>query len=167
MQLVRPLLAVHRRDTAAFCAARGLPICEDPTNASPLHARRNRVRLELLPMLEQHLAAGSASDRADISIEPSSSPGAAVVGSVASSLQRRRAQLHLATVVLRHKAADLLQRAHVPVADAEQELQAAGGSLAAGTVMAALNRWDTDGAASCCQSKCHAALTQLPALLTA
>jgi tRNA(Ile)-lysidine synthase len=51
-RLLRPLLGVRRAQTRACCAAAGLPWREDPTNASdtPL---RNRVRHQLLPLLEE------------------------------------------------------------------------------------------------------------------
>ena len=49
-RLVRPLLAVTREETAAWCGARGLPWAEDATNADPRFAR-NRVRAALVPAL--------------------------------------------------------------------------------------------------------------------
>ena len=56
-RLVRPLLALSRDDTAAYCAERGLSWCEDASNASPAYAR-NRLRHGLLPLLrELHPAA--------------------------------------------------------------------------------------------------------------
>ncbi|HET8952912.1 MAG TPA: tRNA lysidine(34) synthetase TilS [Solirubrobacteraceae bacterium] len=51
-RLVRPLLEVTRDETAAYCAERGLPWREDPSNASDVYAR-NRVRAELLPALRR------------------------------------------------------------------------------------------------------------------
>jgi tRNA(Ile)-lysidine synthase len=48
---VRPLLAVSRRDTRAWCAAHGIPVVDDPTNADARTARA-RVRHGLLPALE-------------------------------------------------------------------------------------------------------------------
>lgn len=49
-RLVRPLLAVTRSETRAYCEARGLPWREDPSNADPRFARA-RVRHEVLPVL--------------------------------------------------------------------------------------------------------------------
>jgi tRNA(Ile)-lysidine synthase len=50
--LVRPLLRVPRATTLAYCTHFGLSLVEDATNQS--HAfTRNRVRLDLLPRLEQ------------------------------------------------------------------------------------------------------------------
>jgi len=49
-RLVRPLLCVWRAETAAHCAARGLPWREDPTNDSGAFAR-NRLRHGLVEEL--------------------------------------------------------------------------------------------------------------------
>lgn len=46
-----PLLGLRRRDTWSVCAALGIEPCRDPTNDDPRH-RRNRVRAELLPLLD-------------------------------------------------------------------------------------------------------------------
>ena len=45
-----PLLALRRAETEAVCRAEGLIPVVDPSNADPAH-RRNRVRHELLPLL--------------------------------------------------------------------------------------------------------------------
>ena len=50
--LLRPLLAVSRRDVLAYLAERGLAWRDDPSNLDLGYAR-NRVRHELLPYLEQ------------------------------------------------------------------------------------------------------------------
>ena len=56
-RLVRPLLAVWRAATEAWCAEAGLPWREDPSNASDAFAR-NRARHGLVPALrELHPAA--------------------------------------------------------------------------------------------------------------
>ncbi|MGY6502508.1 MAG: tRNA lysidine(34) synthetase TilS [Acidimicrobiales bacterium] len=47
----RPLLALRRHETRAVCAAVGLHPVDDPTNDDPAF-RRNRVRHELLPLLD-------------------------------------------------------------------------------------------------------------------
>ncbi len=47
----RPLLALRRRDTEGLCRALGLGWITDPSNGDPAH-RRNRVRHELLPLLD-------------------------------------------------------------------------------------------------------------------
>jgi len=49
-RLVRPLLAVTRAQTAAYCRARALPWCEDESNHDERYARA-RVRHRLLPAL--------------------------------------------------------------------------------------------------------------------
>jgi len=46
-----PILALRRTETEAVCAAEGLAPVTDPTNADPTH-RRNRVRHELIPLLD-------------------------------------------------------------------------------------------------------------------
>jgi tRNA(Ile)-lysidine synthase len=46
-----PILALRRRETEQICLAEGLTPVVDPTNADPVH-RRNRVRHELLPLLD-------------------------------------------------------------------------------------------------------------------
>ncbi len=47
----RPLLGVRRSETRALCGALDLDFVDDPTNVDP-SIRRNRVRHELLPLLE-------------------------------------------------------------------------------------------------------------------
>src|SRR5438445_29556 len=52
LRLARPLLRVTRPATLAYCAEFGLPVIEDLSNLSRSYTR-NRVRLDLLPALEQ------------------------------------------------------------------------------------------------------------------
>lgn len=47
----RPILSLRRAETNAVCAAAGLTPFQDPTNTDVTH-RRNRVRAELLPLLD-------------------------------------------------------------------------------------------------------------------
>src|SRR5579884_3520631 len=49
--IIRPLLAVSRADILAYCAQHGLQPLEDMSNAD-VRFLRNRIRHELLPMLE-------------------------------------------------------------------------------------------------------------------
>jgi tRNA(Ile)-lysidine synthase len=51
-ELVRPLLAVPRSDVLAYLTAINQPYCDDETNADSGHTR-NRLRNELLPLLER------------------------------------------------------------------------------------------------------------------
>jgi tRNA(Ile)-lysidine synthase len=51
--LARPLLEVSRRETAAYCRAMGLEPRLDESNLSP-ELGRNRLRLELLPILKRY-----------------------------------------------------------------------------------------------------------------
>jgi tRNA(Ile)-lysidine synthase len=53
VQLVRPLLAITRQETAQFCQEANLKIWEDVTNQD-WHYTRNRIRQELLPYLQTH-----------------------------------------------------------------------------------------------------------------
>jgi tRNA(Ile)-lysidine synthetase-like protein len=50
--LLRPLLHARRSDAAAWCGAQGLVPLVDPTNAD-MTLLRNRVRAELVPLLEE------------------------------------------------------------------------------------------------------------------
>ena len=50
--LVRPLLAIVREDTLAYCEALGLEPRLDESNRSPLMTR-NRVRMDVMPLLEE------------------------------------------------------------------------------------------------------------------
>jgi tRNA(Ile)-lysidine synthase len=52
--LVRPLLEFTRAETAQVCQDYGLPVWEDATNQQVDYAR-NRLRLEIMPQLAQHL----------------------------------------------------------------------------------------------------------------
>jgi tRNA(Ile)-lysidine synthase len=52
VRVARPLLKVARATTLAYCVENGLRIVEDPSNQARTYTR-NRVRLDLLPMLEQ------------------------------------------------------------------------------------------------------------------
>lgn len=71
--VLRPLLTLSRAQTEAYCQARGLQPCQDSTNLL-LGPLRNRIRLELLPLLRRYnprvdnalhrLAAAAAEDHA-------------------------------------------------------------------------------------------------------
>jgi tRNA(Ile)-lysidine synthase len=50
---IRPLLTVRRRDIEAYCRRHGLAVRHDSSNAQPKYLR-NRVRLELAPLLEKN-----------------------------------------------------------------------------------------------------------------
>jgi tRNA(Ile)-lysidine synthase len=54
IQLVRPLLAITRAQITAFCQAQGLIPWEDSSNGDLTYAR-NRLRLDILPLLRQYL----------------------------------------------------------------------------------------------------------------
>ena len=50
---IRPLLDVDRAAIEAYCAEHTLTPRREPTNDDPSHYLRNRIRLELLPLLER------------------------------------------------------------------------------------------------------------------
>ena len=52
LRLLRPLLRVTRRDTAEYCRTIGVEPRLDESNLSP-RPTRNRIRLELLPLMEK------------------------------------------------------------------------------------------------------------------
>lgn len=58
-RFLRPFLEVWREDTEAVCEAYGVQPWEDPTNADPEFALRNKVRLELLPEFTRVLGDGA------------------------------------------------------------------------------------------------------------
>ncbi len=69
--IVRPMLDVTRREIEAYLEKHNVPHVEDETNAAPAYTR-NRVRLELLPLLEElnpraveHICAAAARLRED------------------------------------------------------------------------------------------------------
>ena len=53
LTVVRPLLDLTRQDTAQFCQQFNLPVWIDSTNADLTYAR-NRLRLEVFPLLQRH-----------------------------------------------------------------------------------------------------------------
>lgn len=55
--VVRPLLSLRREDTLAICEAEGLAAWHDPTNDQTAF-RRNRVRHEILPFLDERIGPG-------------------------------------------------------------------------------------------------------------
>ena len=87
-----PILGLRRRETVALCADRGLDPVHDPSNTDP-RFRRNRVRHELLPLLDDIAerdtaaviarAAAVLADDADLlddlaaDLDPSDAPGLA------------------------------------------------------------------------------------------
>lgn len=54
LQLIRPLLAVTRSQTAQFCQEMQISVWEDSTNQDRQYAR-NRIRLDLLPYIQKNL----------------------------------------------------------------------------------------------------------------
>jgi tRNA(Ile)-lysidine synthase len=56
--IIRPLMDVSRAEVEAYCAEHGLAPRHDPSNSDPGAYTRNRIRLELLPLLERDYARG-------------------------------------------------------------------------------------------------------------
>ncbi len=56
-RLIRPMLDVSRAEIRDFLRARGIAFVEDSSNRSP-EILRNRIRSELIPMLEREYAPG-------------------------------------------------------------------------------------------------------------
>lgn len=52
-RIIRPMLGITRAETEAYCAAHGLSPRQDASNFSADHYTRNRLRLELLPVLRR------------------------------------------------------------------------------------------------------------------
>ena len=53
LRILRPLLGVWRAEIDDYVQARSLEWREDTTNADPAHATRNRLRAEVIPVLER------------------------------------------------------------------------------------------------------------------
>lgn len=58
-RVVRPLLAMRRRETVALCEACGIPVLADPTNLDERFAR-NHIRHSVLPLLGDEAIVGLA-----------------------------------------------------------------------------------------------------------
>lgn len=67
-RIVRPLLDVPRTEIEAYCREHELTPRHDASNADPSHYLRNRIRLELLPMLEQDYHPGIRASLTRLSI---------------------------------------------------------------------------------------------------
>lgn len=103
--LVRPLLGVSREEVLAHLRDRGLAWREDPSNADTAH-RRNRVRHELLPYLEERFNPG---------IRAALARTASVLADEAAHV-RAEAEALLAGIAREEGGALLLKR--VPLAEA-------------------------------------------------
>ncbi|HZC46023.1 MAG TPA: tRNA lysidine(34) synthetase TilS [Candidatus Acidoferrum sp.] len=58
-RLIRPMLSISREEIRDYLDARGIPFLEDSSNSSR-DILRNRIRVELLPMIEREYALGLA-----------------------------------------------------------------------------------------------------------
>lgn len=59
-RVVRPLIFASRAETGEYCRRHGLPVCTDATNLDADHARRNALRLTILPLIEEHFPGAEA-----------------------------------------------------------------------------------------------------------
>ena len=119
--LVRPLLGFSRTDTARLCRQLGLPLWHDPGN-DDLHLSRNRIRAEVLPVLEalhpgasQRISLQAERLAAELDQEPEllqlalrslEAPNGTAAAGLATTALDRRALLRLSPVgqrrLLRH-----------------------------------------------------------------
>jgi tRNA(Ile)-lysidine synthase len=110
IRLVRPLLAQSKNDLAAYAAAEKIAFSEDATNVH-LDIPRNRIRHELIPLLEKHYQpaltkttlrlmelAGAEADFVSESVEKL--PATASFSDLPLALQRRRLQHQLLSLKL-------------------------------------------------------------------
>jgi len=67
-RLIRPMLAISRADIRGYLDARAIPFVEDSTNSSR-DILRNRIRAELLPMLEREYAPGLGGRLVEVAAE--------------------------------------------------------------------------------------------------
>ena len=58
-KILRPFLEIPRTELAAYAAAYGIPHVEDETNLDPDAAARNRLRLQVMPLLREINAAAA------------------------------------------------------------------------------------------------------------
>ena len=87
-RLVRPLLAVPRGETRAYCEEAGLPWTEDESNADRRLAR-NLLRLEVLPLLRQINAGADANVLATAAAAARRGAGARAGGEGGAGTHRR------------------------------------------------------------------------------
>lgn len=147
--LVRPLLGTSRAAVLAHLRERSLSWREDPTNADPDH-RRNRVRHELLPYLEQRFnpraretlarTAGLLADEAAFVREAAAALLRRVSGVVDGVVRIRRrglaqAPAALARASLRQALVGACGGARIGAAHVERALRLARRADAAGRVL--------------------------------
>ena len=53
-RIIRPLVLATREETASYCRRHHLAICTDQSNLDPDYARRNVLRLCIMPAVEEH-----------------------------------------------------------------------------------------------------------------
>lgn len=88
--LVRPLLPFWRRELSQYARAAGLRWREDPSNRS-LDPARNRIRHEILPLIESTVAPGARRSLVRLAATAAENEGAweAIAAPLASAVSRR------------------------------------------------------------------------------
>ena len=99
-RFVRPLLGVRKEELSAYLGALGEGWKEDATNAEPTY-KRNRIRLQLLPLLEE-LAGGGLLERLGAASEQS------------AQLREWLDQAHASNTPLQHPAPTPTARSNCP-----------------------------------------------------
>ena len=121
--VIRPFIEVSRAQIEQYCEKRGLPTRTDPTNVDTRYFR-NKVRCELLPLLEREynsniraglarLARLAAMDEQYLEMQAVAlldAAKAACDGSGAADLGRRRARVELKLDIMRQAAAPVASR---------------------------------------------------------
>lgn len=100
-RLIRPMLSVSRADIRAYLDARAIAFVEDSTNWSR-GILRNRIRGELLPMLERDYAPGLGGRLVDVAAEMRSLDGlvAAIAARELDAMRRHGGALEVAGLSL-------------------------------------------------------------------
>ena len=98
--LIRPLLGLRRADTEAYCTAQALHPRDDATNRDP-HYLRNRVRHELLPLLETYQA----------QIRPTLARNAPLIAQDRDYLEAATDEVWVGTLAEQHPGTIVLKRA--------------------------------------------------------
>lgn len=84
--IIRPILGVERKDIESYCAERNLKFCTDSTNFESEYTR-NKVRNELLPMIEKNFNPGIVSTLCQLA--DNASEDAAFINGYAKRLYQR------------------------------------------------------------------------------
>ncbi len=143
LTLHRPLLDVWRSEIDAYIARHQLAYCEDSSNADP-DPQRNRLRLELLPLLQQHFGrslprilhrtAATLRDEDDLlrSLIPKPAPQLSVpeLKALHPALQRRTLRAWLEQAQIPNISFDLIESVRSLLSSSTAKVNLPGGSHA-------------------------------------